>query len=99
MTTGAPKIAVTELILISTGANIHRAIRSQIRQNNPPPKNEAGIIIYGLSVLKVIRIKCGTAIPTKEIGPAKAVTQADNKLEITISDICKALTETPILAA
>lgn len=42
MTTGAPKTAVTELMLTSVGAKAVRAMRSQNRQNAPPPRNRPG---------------------------------------------------------
>ena len=79
-TTGAPKIAVTVLILSSVGANIVLANRSQNRQNTLPPKKQAGIIQIGFAVPKRLFTKCGAAIPTKEIGPAKATIQADRML-------------------
>ena len=75
MTTGAPKTAVTELMLSSVGAKDVRAMRSQNRQNTPPPKKQAGVMTMGFAVLKKPLMSCGTATPTKEIGPAKAVTQ------------------------
>lgn len=37
MTTGAPKMAVTELMESSVGAKAVRAIMSQNRQNTAPP--------------------------------------------------------------
>ena len=40
MTTGAPKTAVTELMLTSVGAKAVRAMRSQNRQNAPPPRKQ-----------------------------------------------------------
>ena len=42
------------------------------------------MIISGLDVPKLLFIRNGTAIPTKEIGPAKAVTVADKILESKI---------------
>lgn len=48
--TGAPKIAVTVLILISVGANTIRARRSQNMQNTAPPKKHAGIMMIGFAV-------------------------------------------------
>ena len=69
-TTGAPKTAVTVLILSSVGANTVLAIRSHSRQNTLPPRKQAGIIRIGLFVPKILFVNCGTAIPTKEIGPA-----------------------------
>ena len=85
MTTGAPNTAVTELMLSSVGANAVLAIRSQNRQNTAPPRKHPGMINNGLDVFIRLFTRCGTAIPTKEIGPAKAVTQADRTLDNKIS--------------
>ena len=72
MTTGAPNRAVTELMDSSVGAKAVRAMRSQRRQNTAPPRKQAGIMTRGLAVLKMLRMRWGTATPTKEMGPAKA---------------------------
>ena len=42
MTIGAPKRAVTELMLTSVGAKAVRAMRSQNRQNTAPPQEAGG---------------------------------------------------------
>ena len=47
------------------------------------------MIISGLDVPKLLFIRNGTAIPTKEIGPAKAVTVADKILESKINANCR----------
>ena len=73
MTTGAPNTAVTELIDNSVVAKAHLAIKSQARQKQDPPRKDAGMIMIGDAVLKRFFTRCGTAMPTKEIGPAKAV--------------------------
>ena len=96
MTTGAPNTAVTELMLTSVGAKAVRAMRSHIRQKAPPPKKQAGIITMGSAVLKRVFIRWGTAMPTKEMGPAKAVTQAESTLDSRISAARKAFRGTPI---
>ena len=96
MTTGAPNTAVTELMLSSVGANAVLAIRSQKRQNTAPPKKHAGITRRGLAVFKRLFTRWGTAIPTKEIGPAKAVTQADRILDNRIRATRNTLIFTPI---
>ena len=85
-TTGAPNTAVTVLMLNSVGANSVRASRSQNRQNTLPSQ-EAGRYhqnrFCGFSAWFLT--SCGTAIPTKEIGPANATIHADRMLErITI---------------
>ena len=41
----------------------------------------------------------GTAMPTKEIGPARAVTQADSRLDSRIRTTRKGLTRMPMLWA
>lgn len=99
MTTGAPNIAVIELILISVGANTVLAIRSQNIQNAAPPRKHAGIMIIGFAVLNILLIRCGTAIPTNDIGPANAVTTADNMLDNRISRIRNLFMFTPIFFA
>ena len=67
MTTGAPKTAVTELMLTSVGAKAVRAMRSQNRQNAPPPRKQAGIIKSGSADLKrdnvrTMAVVCGAAL-------------------------------------
>lgn len=96
---GAPNTAVTVPIASSTGANAVRAIRSQNIQNTAPHKNDAGIINIGLVVLSKSFVICGTAMPTNDIGPAKAVTHADNILESNININRKNLIFIPILWA
>ena len=58
--TGAPKIAVTVLILISVGANTIRARRSQNMQNTAPPKKHAGIMMIGFAVPNKFLTSCYT---------------------------------------
>ena len=86
---GAPNTAVTELMLTSVGAKAVRAMRSQNRQNTPPPRKHAGIIQRGSADLNRDFIRCGTAMPTKEMGPAKAVTQADSTLDVDLSQLVR----------
>ena len=85
MTIGAPNTAVTVLILNSVGEKTVLAIQSQSRQNAPPPKKQAGINQSGFAVRSRFFIRCGTAIPTKEIGPANAVTHAESRLDNKIN--------------
>ena len=59
-----------ELMLSSVGANTVLAMRSHARQNTLPPRKQAGIIQMGLFVPKRCFTKWGTAMPTKEMGPA-----------------------------
>jgi len=99
MTIGAPNTAVTELIDSSVGEKSVRANKSQSKQKTAPPKKHAGITTSGRVVLYRLLIKCGTAIPTKLIGPANAVTQAASKLESKIKATRNALMLTPILRA
>ena len=86
-------------MLTSVGANAVRAIRSQNRQNTPPPSQQAGIIKSGSAVRNSDFIRCGTAMPTKEIGPANAVTHAERTLESRISAARKCLIGTPRFCA
>ena len=88
---------VTVLIFSSKGAKAILAIRSHIIQNTAPPRKVPGMMISGLEVLKLLFIKNGTAIPTKEIGPANAVTVADKMLESRISATLKKRIFTPML--
>ena len=99
ITTGAPNMEVTVLIFNSRGANAILAIKSHIIQKTAPPKKVPGMIIRGLEVLKLLFIRNGTAIPTKEIGPAKAVTVADKTLESRIRATLKKRIFTPMLCA
>lgn len=97
--TGAPKIAVTVLILISVGANTIRARRSQNMQNTAPPKKHAGIMMIGFAVRNNRFTICGTAIPTNDTGPANAVTTADKMLDKITSSTRNILILTPIFFA
>lgn len=99
ITTGAPNTAVTELMESSVGANIVRAIRSLNRQNTAPPRKLPGIMTMGFAVPNIRFTSCGTAMPTKDTGPAKAVTQADKMLESRISSARNRFTLTPRLLA
>ena len=74
-------------------------MRSQNIQNTAPITNAPGITTMGLDVPSAPLIRNGTAIPTKEIGPAKAVTVAENTLERRISTILNTRMFTPILRA
>ena len=85
MTTGAPKTAVTELMLSSVGAKRVRASRSHSRQKAAPPKKQAGRTSWGRAVFSIHFMIWGTAMPTKEMGPAKAVTQAESRLDSKMS--------------
>ena len=99
ITTGAPKNAVTVLIESSVGIKSVLAIRSQRRQKRAPPKKAAGMMTRGFAVPKSFFIRWGTAIPTKETGPAKAVTQADRREGRRIRRSLKRGISTPIEAA
>ena len=70
ITTGAPNTEETVLILNSVGANAILAIRSQAVQKTDPPRKHAGMTAIGFDVPRACRIRYGTAIPIKEIGPA-----------------------------
>ena len=78
ITTGAQKIDVTVLIFSTSGAKAVLAIRSLSIQKTAPPRNVPGITTSGLDVFSACFTRCGTAIHTKEIGHANAVTVADN---------------------
>ena len=82
-TIGAPIIAVIVLTLSSFGAKSRRASQSLKRQNAAPTRKEPAIIVPGSDVRNARRVTCGAAIPIKEIGPAKAVTVAERRLEPT----------------
>ena len=99
ITTGAPKMDVTVLMFSSVGAKAVRAMRSHSIQNTPPPKNVAGMTTSGLDVFRQCRMRNGTAMPTNEIGPANAVTQAASRLDSSTSTTENARTGTPTLAA
>ena len=99
MTTGAPNTAVTALIESSVGANMLRAMRSHSRQKAAPPRQHPGSTTSGLALPNSCLTRWGTAMPTKEMGPAKAVTQAASRLESSTSSREKALTLMPTLRA
>ena len=98
-TTGAPKMAVTVLMLSSVGAIHFLASRSQNRQNTLPPRKHAGIMSNGFVVPNSLRISCGTAIPTKEIGPANATIHAESTLDNTTRRIRRVRIFTPRFCA
>ena len=50
ITHGAPKTAVTVLMLSSVGAKRVLAMRSEKRQNTAPPRKHAGIMTIGFCV-------------------------------------------------
>ena len=99
ITIGAPKSEVTAEILISIGANMTLASRSLNIQKTEPARKEAGISNTGLEDPSDCLIRKGTAIPIKETGPAKAVTQADRRLEMSIMSNLQLFTSTPTLPA
>ena len=96
---GAPNTDVTVLIASSTGEKSVRAKRSQNIQNTAPHRNVVGITTIGLAVFKSILVICGTAMPTNDIGPAKAVTHAERRLEHKMRTIRKARMLTPMFCA
>ena len=75
------------------------AKRSQNRQKTDPPRKHAGIMMIGFAVPNKFLTRCGTAIPTKDTGPAKAVTQADRILDNSTSSMRNSCTFSPIFWA
>ena len=69
------------------------------RQNAAPPSAQPGSTRSGFALPSVCFTRCGTAMPTKEIGPANAVTQAASRLDSSTSTTENARTGTPTLAA
>lgn len=55
----------------SVGANTVLAKPSQNSVIIAPPRKQPGISKSGFAVFIAVFTRCGTAIPTKEIGPAK----------------------------
>ena len=86
-------------MLISVGANTILANRSQNMQKTAPPKKQAGIMTIGFAVRNSSLTICGTAIPTKDTGPANAVTTADKMLDSTTRSARNSLIFTPIFFA
>ena len=86
-------------MLSSVGAKAMRATRSLNMQKTAPPRKAAGITTRGFEVPRALLTRKGTAMPTKETGPAKAVTQADRIPDRRISSMRKRLTLTPMLWA
>ena len=99
ITIGAPKRDVTAEMLISAGAKSCLAIISDNMQNTDPAINDAGISTIGFDVFKDSLIRKGTAMPIKDTGPAKAVTQAASKLDKSMMSTLTTLTFTPTLLA
>ena len=90
---------MTELMLTSVGAKRVLAMPSQSKVTMAPHKKHPGINRIGFAVLTMSFTKCGTAIPTKDMGPAKAVTHAESKLESRIKSIRRSRTLTPMFLA
>ena len=90
---------VTVLIFSSMGAKASLAIRSQNIQNTAPPRNVPGITTSGFAVFSACFTRKGTAIPTKDMGPAKAVTVADRILDSSRIATRKTYMFTPMLWA
>ena len=67
ITTGAPRRAVTDDTESSVGERTSRAKRSDKRQKEAPPRKQAGTMTDGIVVLKSLRIRWGTATPTKDM--------------------------------
>ena len=97
MTIGAPKIAVAAEMDTSVGAKSDRAIRSQNKQNIAPPRNAPGMTTSGFDVPSVRLMMCGTAMPTKLMGPANAVTVAASRLDSKIRAMRNTRMLTPAL--
>ena len=74
-------------------------MRSQKTQKTAPHKNTQGMMYLGLEDLSRTLVMWGTAIPTKDTGPAIAVTQAESREETSSRITRKDFTGTPILAA
>ncbi len=68
-------------------------------QKTAPQRNTAGIMYCGRAVFRSERVMCGTAMPTNEMGPAKAVTQAESTLERRMISARNSLTLMPMLFA
>ena len=86
------KMLVTVEILSSVGEKAILAIRSQNMQNTAPPRKVPGITTIGLDVFRSLFTRKGTAMPTKDMGPAKAVTVAERMLESIIRMILSGYT-------
>lgn len=92
-------MAVTDPKGSSAGAIIIREIKSQNKLRKAPDKKLAGIKIRLSDVLNTSLVIWGTAKPIKDTGPAKAVTAAANKLDITMICLRMPLMFKPILWA
>ena len=99
MTTGAPRTAVTVLMASSVGANTVRATRSHTRQNTAPKRKLPGRMREGFEEENILFVRCGTAIPTKETGPAYATTHAERREESKRRSTRNSLTFMPMLCA
>ena len=93
MMMGAPKSELMVLI-----GSVYVGICETISQrsiNTAPINTVAGINIRCEEVLKMPRAICGTAIPTKPIGPVKAVIEPARILVSTTISVRKRMIETP----
>jgi len=99
ITIGTPKNDVTLLTVSSAGASSVLAPRSHKAVIIPPSKMVAGTRILLSEVRRESLAMCGTDIPTKATGPAKAVTTAVNMLDTKMMHILKNLIWTPMLLA
>ena len=68
-------------------------------QNTLPKRKDPGMMTAGFEVPNSSRVIWGTATPTKEMGPARAVTTAESRLESAIRATRKARILTPMLRA
>ena len=95
ITTGTRNTAVTELTDTSVGANTVLAIPSQASVTKAPVIKQPGIMTAGELVFAMPLNRCGTAIPTKDIGPANAVTVAASRLDMSIRETLRKVMLTP----
>ena len=83
----------------SVGANKVLANRSQNRQKDAPPRKQAGTIRIGFAVRNRHITRRGIALPTKDTGPANAVTHAGRTLESITRTTRNILTVRPLYLA
>ena len=69
MISGTPNIGVKALIGSNLPFSGKVLINRQIEVHNAPQRADVGISILWLSVLVIIRDKCGILSPTNAIGP------------------------------
>ena len=99
ITIGAPTIEVTALMGSDASYPGNLEIKLHPKVRAAPIRTTAGNKTPWFEVRKKVLAICGTAKPTKAIGPVNAVPSAIKKPDISINMLCSNLTLNPELIA